>query len=880
MRALADCLLSALSPQTSMVTLVPHCCDRFSRRLRPTVHAERGLSVSERVSRGKRRLPVVATVAVALLWTTTQSSAARAQESLPVSPPEAIIRVPAEYPPEAVRNARIVTSALFVTVEADGSVSDVQVAESAGDAFDAAAVTAARQWRFLPARRGDVAVRARIRVPFEFSALTVTPPSAPHPPAVSAEASAQITVNGNRPTRSESRSASDFRIARDVLEAAPRREGADVLRTAPGLYVDRPEGLAVGHRYMLRGFDAEHGQDIEFRVGGIPINVPSHIHGQGYADLGFLVAEAVDEVHATEGVYDPIQGDFAVAGSLNIRLAVPRRGVQLRSSYGSFDTFRQLLLWAPGDEEPGTFGAVQYTRTDGYGSNRRGQAASAIVQSVFGGGNWHYRALGILYGARANLAGVIRTDDLAAGRVGFYDVYPYATARAQNAFAARLIAGVFADYAGQRGESAEVGAWAGVDDFRLQENFTGFLQRSQTLENVAGRGDLIEQQNRTRSLGISARYRTAPYEFSSAVHGTVELGTSGRLDETTQAQNLLDASVRNQTWDHRVDAEILGASLGFWADVDCHVARVLRLRVGFRADALYYDVEDRLGNFAPLTRPQDSFIVGFRRSAMGVAWGPRTSVELRPLRPLSIRAAYGEGYRSPQARLLADGEEAPFTKVRSADLGARWSPRDRVALTVAGYFTHLSDDVAFDAEEGRLERIGQTRRMGAVLHAQARPFEWMTAALSLTYVDAELMEPPPASANEPEPPFRAGQNLPFVPPVVVRLDWGAKPTLREAMGAHDLVGTTGLGFSFISSRPLPYGDFADPIASLDASAGALWGPLDLRLDVFNVFDARYSASEFNFASSWEPDAARPRTPARHFAAGAPRTWLCTLGVSL
>ena len=110
-----------------------------------------------------------------------------------------------------------------------------------------------------------------------------------------------------------------FEIEREVIVAAPKQEGAEVLRAAPGVYIGRAEGPAVAHHYMLRGFDAEHGQDIEFRVGGLPINMPSHIHGQGYSDLSFLVADTVREMRVSEGVYDPRQGDFAVAGSIDFR---------------------------------------------------------------------------------------------------------------------------------------------------------------------------------------------------------------------------------------------------------------------------------------------------------------------------------------------------------------------------------------------------------------------------------------------------------------------------------------------------------------------------------------------------------------------------------
>lgn len=836
--------------------------------------------------------------------------AAGAPARAEVVPPQVERRVDAVYPPAALAARQEASVVLLVTVEVDGTVNEARVAESGGPAFDAAALAAVAQWRFRPAERGGRAIGSRIRVPFQFSLPTArarqptesppqretgpneqqrrSPELAPQPAAApsaapTGQAPLEVTVRGKRQLRTQDRSISDFRVDREIITAAPRQDGAEVLRSAPGVYIGRAEGPAIAHNYMLRGFDAEHGQDLEFRVGGLPINMPSHIHGQGYADLGFLIGDVVRELRVTEGVNDPRQGDFAVAGSINLSLGVDQRdrGVRIRSGYGAFNTFRQLVLWAPRDAPEETFGAIQYMRTDGFGENRAGQLGSAILQYRFGTAETTYRAIGVLHTARSDLAGVVRQDDVDAGVVCFECVYPYPTAQAQNALASRVLLGLFADHEELEGANGQIGVWVGYDNFRLQKNFTGFIQSSQTLARVAGRGDLIEQQNRTLSLGLTGRYRTSPFRPASWAHGTIEVATDGRLDIIDQAQNLLDATVRNQTWDRRVDASIRGVDLGFWGDFDWSFTRYVSTRLGFRADVLSYDIEDRLGNFAPAIRPHDTYIVGFRRSALGLAFGPRGSIEVRPLRWLSVLGAYGEGYRSPQARVLDDGEDAPFSKVRSADLGLRFDWGSKLHLSVGGYYTHLSDDVAFDASEGRLERIGATQRLGAVVQATSHPSDWLVGSVSFTLVDATLLEPPPSTAHEPEPPFREGQNLPFVAPVVLRADLGAHRTFAEDFGGQALGSRAGLGFSFLSPRPLPFGELADPVGLLDASAAITWGPLDLSFEVFNALNAQYAAVEYNFPSDWNPDdGVRPRTPARHISAGAPLSWLLSLGVTL
>src|SRR5690606_21903088 len=139
--------------------------------------------------------------------------------------------------------------------------------------------------------------------------------------------------------------------------------------------------------------------------------------------------------------------------------------------------------------------------------------------------------------------------------------------------------------------------------------------------------------------------------------------------------------------------------------------------------------------------------------------GPRVSLEVRPIEPLALMLAYGEGYRSPQARQLADGERAPFTKVRSGDLGFRLDLGRELEVVGTAFYTHLSDDVAFEPEEGRLEAVGPTTRMGGVLTVSARPLPWLLAGLSVTYVHATLDEPPLATAEDPTPPFEPGSLL-------------------------------------------------------------------------------------------------------------------------
>lgn len=831
-----------------------------------------------------RRLVVVLVALVA--------RAASAQ-SLPVRPevtPPELIEHRAPVAPPGAMPATDVTVELLVAVTAEGRVGGIDVATTGGAALDAVAIEAVRTWTFKPARRGETAIESRIRIPVRFPAAIAPPappaslpvpttlpapvrpgPSTPIPGVV------EVEVRGKRPP--PTRSASDFVLGRDVLAAAPRQSAADLLSSAPGIYVARPEGDAVAHEIQLRGFDAEHGQDVAISVAGVPVNLPSHIHGQGYADLGFVIPEVVRSLRVTEGVYDPRQGDFAVAGSVAMELGVAERGLRLSSSLGSFGTRRQLAIWAPEDAGEETFGAFSVRETTGFGENRGGLSGAGVAQVGFAGPRGSEGLISVALGAaRASLAGVVRRDDLDAGRVEFYGSYPDPTANAQGALALRAQVIASLEAAGPRGARQGLAVWLLRADHRFRTNFTGYTQRSRSNPDWVGRGDLVEQENHDVAVGVRAFHRT-PRVTRFGATAALELGLDARADTIDQAQRLLRAP-DNETWDERIDATIRAADLGSWLDADLRLGPRVQVRGGLRLDALLYDVDDRLGNFIPSFQ-RETHLVGYRRTALGLAWGPRASVEVEATPWLVALAAFGRGFRSPQARILAEGENAPFAIVSSMEVGARVRPERgrRLEASVALFRTDLSSDLAFDPTEGALTKIGPTTRQGVVLAVLARPLPGLIASGSVTGVRATLDAPPPATAAQPVPAFEAGELLPYVPPVVARLDLALVRRIGTALGGP-LRGRAGVGATALSPRPLPYGQEGDALVTIDAQAGLTAGPFTLALDAWNLLDRRNAALETSFVSDWQTRPVPSLVPARHVVAAPPRTFLLTLEVAL
>src|SRR5262249_44216250 len=155
---------------------------------------------------------------------------------------------------------------------------------------------------FTPSTRDGTPIRARIEYVVAFhpppAIQHATPPSvAKAPPVSTTEQDEDYTEVEVRDVGwSSPRGVGDVRVKRELLEASPRAQTSELLSAAPGFFVDHDDDEGLGNDVFVRGFHLEHGSGIEMKVGAIPINVPSHVHGSGYADMNFVMPEVVRSV--------------------------------------------------------------------------------------------------------------------------------------------------------------------------------------------------------------------------------------------------------------------------------------------------------------------------------------------------------------------------------------------------------------------------------------------------------------------------------------------------------------------------------------------------------------------------------------------------------
>jgi len=840
----------------------------------------------------------------ALLILCVLAAPAHAQVITPPKPTE----TPAAVMPEGVAQAGEVV--LLVTVGTDGTVHSISVAQSGGQALDAAAMAAVVRWRFEPARRDGEPFEARVRIPFRFApesaapgagggappkALAPLPAPAALPPAPGATAPAvaglagpattapgslepveEVNVRGHQ--RKIEYGASDFVIDIGELAALPAKNAEDLMLLAPGIFLANEGGEGHADEVFLRGFDAPAGSSIEFTVNGVPINDVDNPDAHGYANTHFIIPETVKSLEVTEGPFDPHQGDFAVAGSARYELGVAERDRGLRLSYslGQFDTQRYLALWAPQGEREGTFAAAQFSTSDGYGTNRAYQNASATGQYEGElGQRGLYRVLAMAYSTHYSSAGVVRLDDVYSGRIGFYGTYDPSQGGDDSRYTFSF------DLSSPLGDGVVAQqVFTTYRSLRIVENFTGFLLDVQEPgQSPHGqRGDAVEKDYSAITVGARGSYRQR-FRFLGEEQ-SVEAGYYARYDHTepmiqrlrfgTQIPYLIDMDLQTDV-----------TNLAGYLDVELRPVAFLTLRGGLREESFSYNVLDLCATNGywtagePLDVNCPSYDIGGYRSptqrttASGQILEPKGTLLVSLPLGLSLTASAGVGAQSLDPTSIEQNENAPFVKLTAYEAGALAKGRaggfDWNARAV-GFMTKVPQDLIFNPDLGRNAPSSASTRTGIVLAGRA----------TSRYLDEV------ASFTSVHPTFDAdGTLVPYVPLVLARSDTvlhGDIPFWRPF--DRPLEGELGLAIGLIGKRPLPQGQFSDETLDIDASASVRYGPVKLGVTATNLTNRQFASSEFFYVSDFHTRPYPTLAPETTVTAAAPRIVLFTATVLL
>nr|WP_316639678.1 TonB-dependent receptor [uncultured Roseateles sp.] len=633
-------------------------------------------------------------------------------------------------------------------------------------------------------------------------------------------------------------------IRADLLKSRPALRPGEVLEFVPGLIVTQHSGDGKANQYFLRGFNLDHGTDFATSVNGLPVNMPSHGHGQGYSDLNFLMPELVDRIEYRKGPYFANNGDFGSAGSADIvyrnRLDAPFVALTL-GEHG----FRRGVAGASTAIADGIqlLGAVELQRNDGPWTVPEGLHKTSTVLTLSGG----TAAQGWSASLMGNDARWTSTDQVPQrlidagggkpfGRFDSLDPSDGGETRRNS---------LSGEWHGISGEgTTRLAAYAIDYKLKLFSNFTYALERPAS-------GDQFLQQDDRQVYGLSASH--AMDHMLGSLPARTEFGLQLRQDRIRVG--LFDTAQRRITGITR-DDKVRETLLGAYGQTSVELTPWLRTVVGLRADGARFSVNS-LSEPANSGRSRDSLV------------SPKLSLVLGPWAKTEFFFNAGRGFHSNDARgttaTLDPKTGDAVDKVpglvasRGLELGARteWIPGLQSSLAL--WKLDFNSELVYVGDAGATEPNRPSTRRGLEWNNRWIPMPWLLVDADLAWTHARFSDADPA-----------GNRIPNAVDKVASI----AVTARE-LGPW----SASVQWRYLGKGALIEDNSVRSHASLTTNlrlARKLGRHTELSLDVFNLFDRKVNDIEY-FYESQLPGESAPVAD-RHLHPAEPRTLRVTLRV--
>ena len=617
------------------------------------------------------------------------------------------------------------------------------------------------------------------------------------------------------------------------FEIRPHGRPADVLRLVPGLIINQHQGGGKAEQYLIRGFDADHGTDLAVFVDGLPVNLRSHAHGQGYADLHFVIPETVRAVDVLKGPYFPEYGDFDTAAAVVFLTRDYVEENTLEIAGGSFNTQRYLALVSPTRDALKTFIAFEGYRNDGPFDHPNGYLrfnlfakASANIAEDMKLSLWasHYRGEWHASGqipSRAVRSGLI-------DRFGAIDPNEGGVTQRTN---------LNAEYTWQVTEGQRLSAHAYVSYYALSlfNDFTFFL-------SDPAHGDMINQRDRRFLAGFDTQYEVKSRPFGIPLTSTA--GFQYRLD--TPHVVLANAVQRHQVAREQ-DVSIVEQSYSPFVKFDLLPLEKIRLMTGTRGDIFRYQGSQHVNT----TEPFESKDVTKARPNV------KANLVVGPWLATEFFANFGTGFHSNDARAVFGNPKLDALPTATGyEFGFRTRVLPRTEIFATYWFLNLSSELVFVGDDGTTEAQGPSHRQGVEAGLKVRPLDWLTFTGDFTYT---------AQAE-----FDTGAAIPLAPKwtaradITVRLPWGLSSSMEmrhlSDRWADEDRHFTARGYTLFTS-----------------TTRYRWRNLEAFLSVENLTNVDWREAQFFFASRLPGEPASGVNDV-HFTPGTPRSFLGGIAV--
>lgn len=623
----------------------------------------------------------------------------------------------------------------------------------------------------------------------------------------------EVKINAYKPHETSAISQLD-------LQVRPIQNSQEVLRFVPGLLMGQHAGGGKAEQIFLRGFDIDHGTDILLTADGMPVNMVSHAHGQGYADLHFLIPELIDQVTFKKGMYNADKGNFSTAGWVDFKTKSTLERNLAKVEVGQFNTYRGLAaLNLLKREKESAFVAGEFQYSDAYFDAP--QKFNRL--NLMGKYHKHWKSTDMVLSASTfwskwNHSGQIPQRAVNDGTIGFYGAIDpteggetgrsnlsasFSTVTAKNHLFKNQF--YYSNYT-----------------FLLYSNFTFFLEDPEF-------GDQIKQKENRHLFGYNGSY-----QWSQGQRGEMTVGAQYRQDLTRNTE-LSHTYQKHQVINALMLGHIREANLSLYAQEELALNAQWKMNFGLRYDFFFNAYRDLLNSNG--------------KAKAGILL-PKLNLYYTPNSRYQLYFNAGKGFHSNDTRVAVpqNGREV-LPAAYGSDLGVNAKPSPRLFLNAAYWYLFLDQEFVYVGDGGVVEPSGRSLRQGIDLSLRYQLAEGL-------FFDSDLNWTKPRAVDEAK-----GDN--FIPLAPIFTSMGGL-TLKRKSGLNGSV-----RYRYVADRPANEDNsiVADGYFINDLQVNYTKKTYQVGVSVQNLWNTRWKETQFNTLSRLKNEA----NPVEeiHFTPGTP-----------
>ncbi|CDF77807.1 TonB-dependent receptor [Formosa agariphila KMM 3901] len=612
------------------------------------------------------------------------------------------------------------------------------------------------------------------------------------------------------------------------VQVSPVKTSQEILRKVPGLIIGQHAGGGKAEQIFLRGFDIDHGTDVNLTVDGLPVNMVSHAHGQGYSDLHFVIPETIDNINFGKGPYYADQGNFTTAGYVSLGLRERLNNNYISLEAGQFNTNRLMGMFnVLKTDKSSAYIASELSLTDGPFDSPQNFSRINVM------GRYNYKIAGDQelsltlshFQSKWDASGQIpqrAIDDGSIDRFGAIDDTEGGETSRTNLLInhTKVI---------DNDKSFKTSAYVSQYNFELFSNFTFYLDDPVN-------GDQIRQFENRLTTGANTVYEHRNIELGNNTMFKYQAGVGFRYDNVDDVE--LSHTVNRKTI---LDYKALG-------DVD-EVNTYAFLNTEFKTGKWTFNPSARLDYFK--FQYQDKLSETYSDIAeTKMRISPKLNTIYSVNKDVQLFLKAGMGFHSNDTRVVvANNGESILPAAYGADLGTLLKPSERLAINASLWYLFLEQEFVYVGDAAIVEPSGKTQRLGVDLGARYQALDWLYLYADINYSHARSVDDP------------SGENyIPLAPNLT-----SAGGILVDNLGRF----SGGLNYRYIDDRPANEDDsiVAEGYFVTDFNVNYSWKNWTYSIIIENLFNTEWNETQFATESRLfdEPEAVEEI----HFTPGTP-----------